>query len=61
MKLYNARGAGDELKLTSQRARQLFQEGKLPTKALLNGKIPLVDEEALMAYARQREQMRRRA
>lgn len=61
MHLFNARGAGDELKVTSERARQLFREGKLPITALLNGRTPLIDGESLQAYAREREQARRRA
>lgn len=59
--LFNARGAGDRLGVTSQRARQLFREGILPTTALLNGKVPLVDEMSLLEVARQREARRRAA
>jgi hypothetical protein len=58
---YNARGAGDRLGLTSERIRQLFREGKIQTTALLNGKVPLVDDKTLEAFAAQRAQERRRA
>jgi predicted site-specific integrase-resolvase len=59
--VFNARGAGDRLGVTSQRARQLFEQGILPTTALLNGKVPLVDEKALLEVARQRAERKRRA
>ena len=52
---HNARGVGDRLGLSSERGRQLFREGKLPTTALLNGKVPLVDDATLRAFAHQRE------
>lgn len=55
---YNARGAGDQLGVTAERARQLFRAGKLPVTALLNGRIPLVDEAALRALAEERRRQR---
>jgi hypothetical protein len=56
---FNARGAGDELGVTSERARQLFRTNVIPTIALLNGKIPLTDSHNLLAVKQERERRRR--
>jgi hypothetical protein len=58
--LYNARGAGDVLGLTSERARQLFKNGAIPTTARLNGRIALTDEATLRKVRARREEAKRR-
>jgi len=57
--LYNARGSGQKLDLTSERVRQLFKAGKIPVVAYLNGKSPLTDDSSLMAVKREREEQRK--
>jgi hypothetical protein len=57
---YNVRGAGDKLGLTSERARQLFRDGTIPTTAQLNERTPLVDGETLKRVAATREAARQR-
>jgi hypothetical protein len=56
---FNARGAGDELGVTSERARQLFRAKVIPTIALLNGKVPLTDRQNLLAVKQMRAKRRK--
>jgi predicted site-specific integrase-resolvase len=55
---YNARGVADRLGMTSEWARQLMREGKIPATAVLNGKGLLVDEASLRQFEEQRRQER---
>ena len=57
---YNARGAAELLGLTSERARQLFKSGEIPTTARLNGHKPLIDEQTLRKVADRRDAAKRR-
>lgn len=56
--LFNSRGVGERLGVTSERARQLIKEGRIRSTAILNGKGLLVDEVSLRQFEEQRRQKR---
>jgi hypothetical protein len=59
----DAPGAAELLNVCSERGRQLFRSGEIPTVALVNGTKPLTTPEALLkvSYARDARAAAKRA
>ena len=53
-RFFSIRGAADYLRLTTERTRQLFRNGTIPTTAQLNDDRALVDLATLRRIAEQR-------